>query len=1088
MHALKPEVTWLLSLRRGGTRLRAADAPLLALLRRAYLCLLSALLAAKAILGLEYPPSLAVPVSPSFFAPPSTSFSLIPSGGPGGDVSEEASSLAGRLSFQGAAGSLAHLHSSALLASSSSSPSSSLSSSSPAVSFAGLHVPSAASSSNVLPLVEFASGARSPPPPSASSSVSSPLPASSSSFEGGASRRLAAPSDGPATLRDSGDKNATSELPPSDSQLDIGAALVSRGANAEANALSQDLAPSPPSPSVPSTSSSSESTAAAGSVVASAEKAEADVREAFLGNSGDDRPEFVEGTRCDETASESCRETDAFREEKTRPTEGTGPAGRAEFPPDANEAGAAVTDRREQAADTRPAIGKEEGERPDAQEGRESPAAKRDGVEERVKQVEISETRIGAGNAGEKNALEETPPYAGWRRENDDNPEESRAGRTKLWSYSAGEVRRGEGGGANVTGARISDVPGEGKMAAQPEDFEAEEETAAGPRRNLVEGNDEETEAQGRGEQDTRRDGLRSASVIEALDDLQIVETMKQERTHAGAEPASREQKAGDKKKKTRTFKGESGDSSRSLLGFFGLSEKGLSSLVPSFLSSLFAFSLPPHPFLAWLLYVHPDSRHHAAVATTTSGKEALLEEEEEVVLSGDAAEDDNEMLSRKGRGRDAFVPQGEGLAQLHPRDGQEAPRAEAGAARGGSGVEAAGTGDFVSLQEGRGSETRSSIPPWGLHFAETFEGEMICFQWNVFNGAFSLALAYICSPLYRHAGFAGPSHASPSHGFAPSAGLAPLSSASSPSPPSLCLAGRAACPPSSSPLSRLGYGISVAFSWLLQRVFRAGECGWSQLLKRVFAIHYAPSLPPSLLPLSSLSSYYFDHPSAHQTFSGEGNRMLGGDAASASASADGFSSSFHPSSGSGAGGARPSSFFAHGESFSSSFSSSSSLHRGVSASQSFPVSTFASFETVPATHSHDFFPSVHEGGPSPIEAGLVSVGGGRRGSRGERGKGRGREFLSAFAGAGGPGGAGNEGVGSLPLRSTWRFACLSAQALQSSSAVLQSFGCTYTSPASTTVGWMLATLSMASSFLHPMLSLFSNCISAAYDVYALVW
>ncbi|KEP67671.1 UNVERIFIED_CONTAM: hypothetical protein HHA_227410 [Hammondia hammondi] len=432
---------------------------------------------------------------------------------------------------------------------------------------------------------------------------------------------------------------------------------------------------------------------------------------------------------------------------------------------------------------------------------------------------------------------------------------------------------------------------------------------------------------------------------------------------------------------------------------FTFFSSLSVSSVVSSFFSPVFPARTPPSHFLASLLYVLPDSMHHAAGPAENA--EVLLEEEE-VVLSGDPGEADQALFARKQRGDENAHAGSLGEAKANGgqafRDGDalKSPSAEG---RG----EAAGT-------HARGT------PPWGLHFAETFEGEMICFQWNVFNGAFSLALAYLCSPLYRHGGFGLASPAAHA-GVSTLARMGPLT----PGPEG------SVHPVAAGPFAQVARAASGAISWLCSRLCCDGAARMFQSLRRLFAGSGASALPGSPLPLPSFASSPSRSPSV-----------------------------------------------------------SSSAPIDFAQTQAFPASAFSPFEAGTPSLGPELPGGSGGAGrrPSGVSFDDCSLFA-RRASCGETGGDRERANARGFTFGARPG---LEGVGNLPLRSTWRLACLSAQALQSSSAVLQSFGCTYTSPASTFVGWILATLSVATSFLHPMLSLFSNCVSAAYDVYALMW
>ncbi|CBZ54143.1 conserved hypothetical protein [Neospora caninum Liverpool] len=460
---------------------------------------------------------------------------------------------------------------------------------------------------------------------------------------------------------------------------------------------------------------------------------------------------------------------------------------------------------------------------------------------------------------------------------------------------------------------------------------------------------------------------------------------------------------------------GVSGGIGDALLGVLPCALSSVSSLLKFVFSSVLPSS-PPNRFLASLLYVYPDNAH---LAIPSESAEALLEEEE-VVLSGDPGEEDEELFARKQREKE-----NKRAAPVQAREGTQGA-ATAGrtvdsrvTAADGDGPQGAVAGD----RRGMATETTSNgTPPWGVHFAETFEGEMICFQWNVFNGAFSLALAYLCSPLYRHAGFgAGPA--------------APHVAVSTPScseaAPGSEVSGH---PTAFLPFARLARAAAWPFSWMF-RVLRGGAASSSQVLKRLLAGAFSSSLSSSLLPLPSFSS--------SPSVSPAGSLQVD---LSTHAPADALAASLYQATGA----ALPD--FAADEAFATSFSP---------------------FEAQTPAHRPDRHAVPGAGRLAGAHADVL----------GDRGTPRERAFFAALGAR-----PGVEGVGDLPLRSTWRIACLSAQALQSSSAVLQSFGCTYTSPASTFVGWILATLSIATSFLHPMLSLFSNCMSAAYDVYALMW
>ncbi|ESS32776.1 putative transmembrane protein [Toxoplasma gondii RUB] len=434
-----------------------------------------------------------------------------------------------------------------------------------------------------------------------------------------------------------------------------------------------------------------------------------------------------------------------------------------------------------------------------------------------------------------------------------------------------------------------------------------------------------------------------------------------------------------------------------SFVTFF--SSLSVSSVVSSFFSPVFPARTPPSHFLASLLYVLPDSMHHAAGPTENA--EVLLEEEE-VVLSGDPGEADQALFAQKQRGDE----------NAHAGSLREAKANGGQAFRDGDALKSSSAG---GRGEAAGTQARGT-PPWGLHFAETFEGEMICFQWNVFNGAFSLALAYLCSPLYRHGGFGLASSAAHA-GVSTLGRMGPLT----PGPEGSVHSSAAG------PFPQVAHAVSGAVSWLCSRLCCGGAASLFQSLKRLFAGSGASALPESPLPLPSFASSPSRSPSV-----------------------------------------------------------SSSAPIDFAQAQAFPVSAFSPFEAVtPALGSE--LPGGSGGAgrrPSGVAFDDCSLFA-RRASCGEAGGDSERANARGFTFGARPG---LEGVGNLPLRSTWRLACLSAQALQSSSAVLQSFGCTYTSPASTFVGWILATLSVTTSFLHPMLSLFSNCVSAAYDVYALMW
>ncbi|KAL8453208.1 hypothetical protein Emed_001078 [Eimeria media] len=65
---------------------------------------------------------------------------------------------------------------------------------------------------------------------------------------------------------------------------------------------------------------------------------------------------------------------------------------------------------------------------------------------------------------------------------------------------------------------------------------------------------------------------------------------------------------------------------------------------------------------------------------------------------------------------------------------------------------------------------------------------------------------------------------------------------------------------------------------------------------------------------------------------------------------------------------------------------------------------------------------------------------------------------------------------------------CFAGQATQASSGVLHAFSCTYTAPSASFVAWVVATLSMVSSFLDPLFSLTANGLSAIYDIGALAF